>query len=58
MINARDPFKISMDVKGRATDNLYSEIYFRTIEYEEIYLEQPVPGSEPYECKLFGTYSR
>lgn len=48
-------FKISLDVKGRATDNVYIERYIRTIEYMEIYLEQPRTGSELYECNIFGT---
>lgn len=30
--------KISMDGKGRATDNIYIERFFRTIKYDYIYL--------------------
>ena len=36
--------KISMDGKGRATDNAYIERFFRTIKYDKIYLEPPVDG--------------
>jgi putative transposase len=36
--------KISMDGKGRATDNVYIERFFRTIKYDKIYLEPPVDG--------------
>lgn len=30
--------KVSMDSKGRAIDNIYIERYFRTLKYEDIYL--------------------
>jgi putative transposase len=36
--------KISMDGKGRATDNAHIERFFRTIKYDKIYLEPPVDG--------------
>jgi len=32
--------KISMDGKGRATDNICIERFWRTIKYEEIYLNE------------------
>jgi putative transposase len=38
--------KISMDGKGRATDNALVERFFRTIKYEKIYLEHPETGQE------------
>lgn len=38
--------RISMDGKGRATDNSHIERFFRTIKYEKIYLERPETGSD------------
>ena len=49
--------KISMDGKGRATDNAYIERFFRTIKYEKIYLEHPETGSKLYHiCSEFIHY--
>lgn len=49
--------KISMDGKGRATDNAHIERFFRTIKYEKIYLEHPETGSELHEvCSQFIHY--
>ncbi len=45
-IKSLETVKISMDGKGRATDNAYIERFFRTIKYEKIYLENPETGSE------------
>ena len=36
----RHDIKISMDGKGRATDNICIERFWRTIKYEEIYLNE------------------
>ncbi len=49
--------KISMDGKGRATDNAYIERFFRTIKYEKIYLEHPETGNELHNlCSQFINY--
>ncbi|MRI64687.1 IS3 family transposase [Ornithobacterium rhinotracheale] len=40
--------KISMDGKGRATDNIYIERFFRTIKYDYIYLNPVESGWELY----------
>ena len=40
----RDGIKISMDGKGRALDNIYSERLWRTVKYEKVY------------CKSYETY--
>jgi putative transposase len=49
--------KISMDGKGRATDNALVERFFRTIKYEKIYLEHPKTGQELYQvCAQFIHY--
>ena len=40
--------KISMDGKGRATDNIYIERFFRTIKYDYIYLNAVESGWELY----------
>ena len=43
-VKSFESIKISMDGKGRATDNVYIERFFRTIKYDKIYLEPPVDG--------------
>jgi len=49
--------KISMDGKGRATDNAHVERFFRTIKYEKIYLEYPETGYELNQvCSQFIQY--
>jgi len=49
--------KISMDGKGRATDNAFIERFFRTIKYEKIYLEHPETGAELHQvCTQFINY--
>jgi len=46
--------KISMDGKGRATDNAYIERFFRTIKYDRIYLYRPENGHCLFElCREF-----
>ena len=34
--------RISMDSKGRALDNIFTERMFRTVKYEEVYLKEYV----------------
>ena len=49
--------KISMDGKGRATDNAIVERFFRTIKYEKIYLEHPETGQQLHQvCSQFIQY--
>lgn len=56
-VKGLETVKISMDGKGRATDNIYIERFFRTIKYEKIYLEHPETGSELYHvCYQFINY--
>jgi len=40
--------KLSMDGKGRATDNAYIERFWRSIKYEKIYLNPPNDGLDLY----------
>jgi len=42
--------QISMDGKGRATDNSFVERFFRTIKYDKIYLELPENGTDLHKC--------
>lgn len=56
-IKSQETIKISMDGKGRATDNAYIERFFRTIKYDKLYLSPAHDGLELYEqCKEFITY--
>jgi putative transposase len=56
-VKSLETVKISMDGKGRATDNVYIERFFRTIKYEKIYLEHPETGSELFRiCSQFIHY--
>lgn len=41
--------KISMDGKGRATDNIFVERFFRTIKYDYIYLNPAETGLDLYQ---------
>ncbi|MDD3273933.1 MAG: integrase core domain-containing protein [Bacteroidales bacterium] len=41
---------MSMDGKGRATDNSFVERFFRTIKYDKIYLELPENGTDLHRC--------
>lgn len=41
--------KISMYGKGRALDNAYIERYWRSYNYEYVYLNPPNGSWEPYE---------
>jgi len=40
---------ISMDGKGRATDNAFIERLWRSVKYEKVYLNPPNDGIELYE---------
>lgn len=40
--------KLSMDGKGRATDNAYIERFWRSLKYEKIYLNPPNEGMDLY----------
>jgi len=56
-VKSLETVRISMDGKGRATDNAYVERFFRTIKYEKIYLEHPETGGELYlVCSQFIQY--
>ena len=53
-VKSFESIKISMDGKGRATDNVYIERFFRTIKYDKIYLEPPVDGLHLHKmCEQF-----
>jgi len=41
--------KLSMDGKGRATDNAFIERLWRSVKYEKIYLNPPTDGLDLYE---------
>jgi putative transposase len=45
-----EQIQISMDGKGRATDNSFIQRFFRTIMYEKISLELPENGNDLYKC--------
>lgn len=56
-IKSQETIQISMDGKGRATDNSHIERFFRTIKYDKIYLEPPIDGLQLYEiCYNFINY--
>ena len=40
--------KLSMDSKGRATDNAFIETLWKSVKYEKIYLSPPVDGTDLY----------
>jgi len=49
--------KISMDGKGRATDNAFIERFFRTIKHDRLYLNPSSDGHELFsECEDFINY--
>jgi putative transposase len=49
--------RISMDGRGRATDNAYIERFWRTIKYERLYLEIPQDGKHLFRsCNEFIRY--
>lgn len=41
--------KLSMDGKGRATDNAFIERFWRSIKYEQLYINPPKDGLDLYE---------
>ncbi len=45
---AREGIKISMDGRGRAMDNIFTERLWRTIKYEEVYLHEYASPKEAY----------
>jgi len=56
-IKSLETVKISMDGKGRATDNAFIERFFRTIKYDRLYLNPSRDGHELYnECEDFINY--
>lgn len=53
-VKSHETIKISMDGKGRATDNAHIERFFRTIKYDKLYLFVPEDGLHLYElCEQF-----
>jgi putative transposase len=44
----REEIKISMDGRGRASDNIFTERLWRTIKYEEVYLHEYASPKEAY----------
>jgi len=56
-VKSLETVQVSMDGKGRATDNAFIERFFRTIKYEKIFLVVPVNGNELYRvCEQFINY--
>lgn len=56
-VKSLETVKISMDGKGRATDNAFIERFFRTIKYDKIFLEMPENGIELHGvCEQFINY--
>lgn len=56
-IRSLETVKISMDGKGRATDNAHIERFFRTIKYDRLYLNPSIDGHELFtECEDFINY--
>lgn len=57
LIKGLKDVQISMDGKGRATDNAFIERFFRTIKYEKLYLEEFNDGHSVYKaCREFIDY--
>ena len=44
----REEIKISMDGRGRAMDNIFTERLWRTLKYEEVYLHDYASPKEAY----------
>lgn len=44
----KNDIKLSMDGKGRATDNAFIERLWRSVKYEKLYLHPPVDGIDLY----------
>ncbi len=52
-----EQIKLSMDGKGRATDNAFIEVLWRNVKYEKIYLNPPKDGLELYQlCTEYFDY--
>ncbi len=49
ILDEKKNIKLSMDGKGRATDNAFIETLWKTIKYEKIYLNPPEDGIDLYE---------
>ena len=48
--------KLSMDGKGRATDNAFIERLWRSVKYEKLYLNPPKDGSDLYDQLMDSFY--
>lgn len=56
-VGSLETVKISMNGKGRATDNAYIERFFRTIKYEKLYLSPASDGLQLYgQCNDYIAY--
>ena len=42
--------RLSMDGKGRAIDNVFTERFWRSLKYEEVYLKSYLSGKEAYQA--------
>lgn len=49
-VKSLETVRISMDGKGRATDNAFIERFWRTIKYDKVYLEVPSDGTQLHRC--------
>ena len=49
VLNEKQQTKLSMDGKGRATDNAFIESLWKSIKYEKIYLSPPKDGVDLYQ---------
>ncbi len=47
---AQDGVRLSMDGKGRAIDNVFTERLWRTVKYEEVYLKAYEDGQQAWQC--------
>jgi len=45
----KEKTKISMDSRGRAMDNIFTERFWRSLKYEEVYLKNYASVSEAYQ---------
>ena len=56
-INLLTATKLSMNGKGRATDNVFIERFFRSIKYEKLFVYEPRDGKELFElCESYITF--
>ncbi len=56
LLKSRESIKISMNGKGRATDNAITERFFRNLKQEELYREEIHNGKDAY--RLIEKYIR